>query len=217
MALSFPLSLAAFADLIGVSQVKWMLQDNRQFSGLGSGQILGADLAPSLWTGEVTLREYYHAEAREVEARINAVIRSQGSFYLYDPRLPYPASDPDGVALEEYDDVQINSLPDAKSMSLKNLPAGFVIPVGTYLSWDYGLDPVRRAFHDVSETVTANGGGVSPVFEVSPFIRTGAAVDQVVTLKKPAMKCIITPGSFDPPSTGNTETTQISFSVMQKV
>lgn len=216
MALTFPLSQAAFADRLGIEHVKWKLQDNRQFSGLGSGQILGADLAPSLWTGDVTIGDHYHAKSREMEALINAIIRSQGTFYLYDPRHKYPASDPKGSALAAFNNVQINSLPDSKSMSLKNLPANFKLPVGTYLSWDYGTDPVRRAFHDIAEEVTASAGGVSPVFEVSPFIRTGALVNQVVTLKKPSMKCIITPGSFDPGSSTST-TSRFIFSVMQKV
>src|SRR5690349_8319459 len=96
MSLTFPLSLAEFADLIGVSQVKWGLSDNRELSGLGSGQILEADLAPQLWQGDVTLSEKYHADARKIEAKLNAVIRSMGSFYLYDPRHMYPAADPNG-------------------------------------------------------------------------------------------------------------------------
>ena len=216
MALVFPLSLATFADLLPIEHVRWHLQDNRQLSGLGSGQVLQADLAPSLWTGDVTLGDAYHAKAREHEARINATIRSQGTFYLYDPRHKYPATDPKGTALAAFNNVRINSLPDTKSMTLKNLPAGFVLPVGTYLSWDYGTSPVRRAFHEMAETVTANGSGVTPAFEVSPFIRPGAAVEQVVTLKKPSMKCFIMPGTFDP-SSSTASTSRAVFTVMQKV
>lgn len=215
MALTFPLSLADFADTIGVRQVKWLPQDNRQYSGMGSGQILQADLGPSLWTGEVTLREYYHAEARRIEAKLNAVIRSIGSFYLYDPRHRGPTLDSDGAILGSAT-VQIASLPDAKSMTLKGLPAGYTLSVGDYLSFDYG-SPARRAFHEICEDVTADGTGVTPAFEVNPVIRTGAAVDDVVTLVKPAMKCIIRPGTLDVGSTENVVTTAISFSVVQKL
>lgn len=215
MALTFPLPVADFADTIGISQVKWLLQDNREFSGLGSGQILQADLGPSLWQADVNLREWYHVEARRIEAKINAVIRSKGSFYLYDPRHSSPALDPGGMMLGA-SAVKINSLPDAKSMSLKGLPAAYKLSVGDYLHFDYG-SPSRRAFHEISEDVTANGSGVTGAFEVSPFIRPGAAADLSVTLVKPAMKCIIRPGTLDAGSTGNIVTTQIGFSVVQKL
>ncbi|TPN44464.1 hypothetical protein FJ981_28115 [Mesorhizobium sp. B1-1-4] len=215
MALTFPLSLAAFADLLDVTSVKWALQDNREFSGMGSGQILEADLAPQLWQGDVTLGEAYHYETRKIEAKINAVIRSLGSFYLYDPRTAAPYADRDGAILGA-STVQINSLPDNKSMTLKGLPAGYIITAGDYACWDYG-SPTRRAFHEFSEDITANGSGVTGAVEVSPFIRPGAAINQVVTLIKPAMKCKIKPGSFSVGSTGNTVTSQISFSVIQKL
>lgn len=220
MALTFPLSLAAFADKLfgperSVSSVSWLLQDNRELSGLGSGQFLEADLAPALWAGEVTLRPFYHADARRIEALLNAVIRSKGDFYLYDPRLPAPSTDPKGTTLGA-STVQINSLPDAKSMSLKGLPPAYAIPAGSYLSFDYGT-PARRAFHEFSEDATANGSGVTPAFEVSPFIRTGAAVNQTVTLYKPAAKVRIKPGTLSVQSAQDPTFTTISFSVVQKL
>lgn len=215
MSLIFPLSVSTFADIIGVSQVTWSLKDNRQRSTVGSGDILEADLAPQLWTGDVVLTEKYHFENRKIEAKINAVIRSIGTVYLYDPRTPGPYADRDGAILGS-STVQINSLPDAKSMSLKGLPSGYALTAGDYLSFDYG-DPARRAFHQIAEDITADSSGVSPAFEVSPFIRSGAAVDAAVTLFKPAMKCRIDPGSFSGgKSTQNTVTSQISFSVTQK-
>lgn len=213
MALTFPLSLSDFADTLGIRQVKWLLQDNRELSGMGSGQILQADLAPSLWTAEVTLRPWKTNDARRIEAKINAVIRSNGSFYLGDPRKCVPALDPGGTVLGS-SAVKIASLPDNKSMTLKGLPASYKLSVGDYLSFDYG-SPSRRAFHEVAEDITANGSGVTGAFEVSPFIRPGAAVDQAVTLVKPAMKCIIKPGSLDVSYSGGF--TNITFSVVQKL
>jgi hypothetical protein len=143
------------------------------------------------------------------------MIRSQGSFYLYDPRHPGPTLDPKGTILGS-SAVKINSLPDSKSMTLKGLPAGYKLSVGDYLHFDYGT-PSRRAFHEFAEDTTADGGGVTPAFEVSPFIRPGATVDLSVTLIKPAMKCIIRPGSVEAGSTGNIVTSQLSFSVVQKL
>jgi hypothetical protein len=214
MTLSFPLSLASFADTIGISTVKWLLQDNRELSGLGSGQILQADLAPRLFVGDVGVREMYHVDASRIEAKLDAMVDAQGSFYLYDPRRRGPFLDPDGAILGAADGT-INSLPDARSMSLSGLPAAYKLVAGDYLHYDYG-DPARRAFHRIVEDITANGSGVTPAFTVAPYIRPGAATGLSVTLVKPAMKCIIRPGSIDVQGTGN-GTTIISFSVVQKL
>jgi hypothetical protein len=214
MSLTFPLALTAFADLIGVSQVKWGLKDNRELSGMGSGQIIEADLAPMLWQGDVTLSEMYHADARKIEAKLNAVIRSAGSFYLYDPRTAYPYADRDGTTLGS-STVTIKAKADAKSLSLQGLPAGYVLTEGDYLHFDYG-DPARRWFGEIAEGVTADGTGDTSTFEVSPFLPAATAADIAVTLIKPAMACRIVPGSLSVQTTGNTVTTQISFSVIQK-
>lgn len=215
MALSFPLSLASFADKIGVQSVEWKLQDSRELSGMGSGQVLQADLGPSLWTADITLRPWRTNAVREIEALINAVIRSKGSFYLYDPRKCVPASDPNATILGS-STVQINSLPDNKSLSLKGLPANYVITAGDYLSFNYGSSPTRRALHEAAETITANGSGVTAAFEVSPFIRTGAATDAAVTLQKAAGMFILVPGSLKV-QMANAAFTVLSFSAVQKI
>lgn len=215
MALSFPLATSALADVLGISAVKWRLQDHREASGLGSGQIIQVDLAPQLWTGEAELYERYHSDMRAIEAKLNALVRSMGTFYLYDPRLRYPSTDPTGTLLAAYTNIQIAAF-DAKSMSLKNCRPNFTIPAGSYLSFDYGSSPTRRAFHELAETATTNGSGTSSTFEVSPFIRPGAAVGQVVTLLKPAMRCLIVPGSLQAQSV-RAMTSTVSFSVVQKI
>lgn len=215
MTLSFPLVPADFADQISVASVKWRLQDNREFSGLGSGQIVQVDLAPRLFTGDVGVRELYHADASRIEAKLDALVDAQAAFYLYDPRRRGPLLDSFGAALGA-STVRIASLPNAYSLSLKGLPSGYKLSIGDYLSFDYGSNPTRRAFHRLAEDATANGSGVTPAFTVSPFVRPGALLDTVVTLVKPTMKCIVLPGSIDVQGTGS-GTTVISFGVIQKI
>jgi len=48
MALSFPLSLANFFDLLNVRSAPFMLTDQQEYSGLGSGEGLPHDLGPRL-------------------------------------------------------------------------------------------------------------------------------------------------------------------------
>lgn len=214
MSLTFPLSLAEFANKLGIQTAPLVLKDNRELSGMGSGQIIEADLAPSLWSADVSTRPWRAIDARRLEALANAIIRSMGSFYLYDPRKAVPALDPGGAILGA-SAVKIASLPDAKSISLKGLPAGYALSVGDELAFDYGT-PARRAFHEIAEDVTANGSGITAAFEVSPFIRPGAAVNLAVTLIKPAVKVRIVPGSLSIRQV-DAAFTQISFSVVQKL
>jgi hypothetical protein len=210
MALTFPLALADFADVIGIQTVKWQLNDNRELSGMGTGQILQADLAPALWSAEVTLRPWRTNDAREIEAKINAVVRSIGSFYLYDPRKAVPKS---GAAALSGKTVSINAKADAKSLSLKGLPSAYALTAGDYLSFDYGTS-TRRWFGEIAESVTADSSGDTASFEVSPYLPTDAAADIEVTLVKPAMKAIIVPGSLQVQYAAGFTT--ISFNVMQK-
>jgi hypothetical protein len=81
-----------------------------------------------------------------------------------------------------------------KALTLSGLPAGYVITMGDYLHVDYGT-PSRRALLQASEGATANGSGVTGEFEVRPHLRPGIATALAVTLKKPAAKVKIVPGS----------------------
>jgi hypothetical protein len=49
-----------------------------------------------------------------------------------------------------------------------------------------------------SEDVQASAGGVTPLFEVRPHLRTWAAINLAVTLARPAAKMMFAPGSFEP-------------------
>jgi hypothetical protein len=60
---------------------------------------------------------------------------------------------------------------------------------------DYGT-PSRRALVQAAEGATANGFGVTSEFEVRPQLRPGITTGLTVTLKKPAAKVKIVPGSL---------------------
>lgn len=215
MAYSFPLSLAQFADQLTITEVKWRLQEQQELSGLGSGEILAANLGPSQWTGEVRLAVGYHDDVAEIQALIETLDGSINPFFLYDPRKMYPRDDPGGVKLGA-------SVPriymvgaNNKSLALKGLPNGYVLSRGDFLSFEYGTNPVRRAFHRISETVTAGANGITAEFEVRPHLRPAAVMDLVVTLVKPAAKVIIVPNTFDPGTGRAAVTDGMSFQVIQ--
>lgn len=211
-----PLSLADFADKLPIQSIEWQLHRWDEFSGLGSGDVLAAQLAPPRWGAKVQLAPMNYARAAEVQALIEALDGALGNFYLYAPQKTHPQDDPTGSKLGSASP-KINTLPaDNQSMTLKDLPAGYKLTVGDFLSYSYGSDPVRRALLRVCSTVTADAGGFTPSFKVRPHIPTGTTVNVNVTLIKPAAKVFIVPGSFSPGTSRGLFTEGMSFEVMQR-
>lgn len=216
MAVLFPRSTASLADTLRIMSVRWILQEQQEYSGLGSGEFLVADLGPRLWKADVAFATMADADAAEVQADFETLDGGMSEFYLYDPRKRYPRADPDGSILGA-SSVQIATLgSNNKSLTVSGLPAGYVLSKGDFFHFDYGTSPVRRALHRIVETVTANGAGVSPVFEVRPHFRAGVQTGLAVKLKKPAAKMRLIPGSFDP-GMGNLGgiTSGMAFQAMQ--
>lgn len=215
-ALTQPLSLADFADKLHIQSVKWHIAEQQEITGLGSGELLGAELAPSRTEADVTLSAMSWDDAAEVQALIEALDGVIGSFYLHSPQKMYPRKDPDGSLLGA-SVVTINALAaNNKEMRLAGLPAGYQLSGGDLLSFNYGASPVRRALHRIVLPVTTAGTGITPLFEVRPHIRTGASVGLAVTLIKAAAKVRLVPGSFDPGTNGvDGNNTGMTFQVRQ--
>lgn len=204
------------ADRFRIQSVQWRTQRWDQLSGLGSGDVLAAQLAPPRIVADIVLMPMYNAEAGQVQALIDALDGPMNSFYLWPPHRPFPQADPDGTALGA-STVQIKSIgSNNKSLAFKGLPAGYVITTGDSMAWDFGSSPVRRAFHTATETVTTDGYGETAEFGVTPHLRPGTVADLTVTLKKPAAKVFIVPDSFRPGTASGRVTTGMSFQVMQR-
>lgn len=215
MAITFPLAVENFADLLRIASVSWFLRDSQELSGLGNGQILAADLAPRLWEGNVTTGRMTFDEAMDMQALIESLDGALNTFYLYNPLRKYPREDPDGSILGAATPVIASLDANNKAMTVSGLPANYVLSRGDMLAFDYG-SPARRALHRVVETVTASGAGLSPLFEVRPHIRTGAAVADDIILAKPAAKVIMQPGSFSIEN-DTLNSCIIKFSVIQRL
>lgn len=216
MPLTFPLSLAAFADQLPMASFTPRQGLQQQLSSQGSGIDIPADLAPALREYDITLKPVPHRRAQQIMALIEALRGPLNSFYIYDLRYLYPAADPDGAILGS-SVPQINSLnANNHALSLKSLPANYVITAGDFLAWDYGSDPARRAYFRSAETVTANSSGVTAEFELTGFVQPGSATGTTVTLIKPAMKAKLIADSVEEKvdSADPTRTT-LSFSVRQ--
>ena len=192
MAITFPLSTASFIELLRVQAIVPYLQFQQELSSQGSGGVIAKDMGPALWMADIQTASLKNHLLEELEAAIESLQGSIGTFYCYDTKRWYPKLDPGGSILGA-STVKINSVPDNISLSLKGLPAGYVISRGDRFHFTYNT--TSRAYHRALETVTANGSGVTAAFAVSPYLRTGAAADQDVTLIKPSAIMRLVPGS----------------------
>lgn len=197
MAITFPVPVSGFASRLRVSDFRWQLREFPEISGTAIGQVIVNEIAERRWRASVKLARMSPAAAADIQATIEAIGPS-GHFLLCDPSRIGPALDPSGAALGS-SDVTIHTIgADNRSLRLQGLPAGYVLSRGDMLSIAYGASPVRRMLARAAEAATASGAGITPLFEVRPFLRNGVAVGQTVTLVRPAAKVIFEPGSFDP-------------------
>jgi hypothetical protein len=193
MALSFPLNLAAFFEAFCPISTTFELGEAVLANETGGGEVIRSDYGSRLWYGTVTLAPRKPVLVENIKALIRPLQDARASFLLY-PRHKRRATG--GGALSEPIG-QINSLPtNNRLITLKGLPASYVITRGDFLSFIYSSSPSRYAFHQVVESINANGSGVTGQFEVVPPIRPGAAVDTGVQFNKPRLKAVMVPGSL---------------------
>lgn len=188
MALSFPLSTAQFFDLLPIRAFRMKAGDNRTSSETGGGEFISAGRGQRLWQGEVTLDLDIHATIAGLDATLSLLEEAGASFLIYDPRKPYPAADPDGSILSGASPVIAALGQNNRDIAIGGLPAGYVITPGDLIGWTYGANPQRYAVHRFVTGGTATAQGVSPLIEVTPFIRPGAQLNAAVTLIRPPIK-----------------------------
>lgn len=191
-ALTFPISLTTFFDTLEIESVSFSDPQPQEISRLADGTVLKASLGATLWQGSVKLWRNWHDDQMKAETLLAVLQRPGASFFIYDTRRIGPQSDPMGTAYGASTPSILSLDADNKRMSLQGLPAGYVLQAGDMLSFQYG-SPNRYALHRIVQGDTANGSGVTGLIEVSPFIRTGAAVLDPVQLVKPFCKAVLQP------------------------
>mgnify|MGYP000868745791 CR=1 FL=1 len=199
MALTYPLSLATFADTLLCARITCDLPEMVEQSRTAEGEQLMADMGERLWTGRIDLGPMKRTEIGRPEVLIQ-VVKQGKTFQCYDRRRMYPLLDPTGSVLGASSVTILALGGDPREMSLAGLPVGYTLSAGDYLSFAYtSLSVTRQALHRVVDTsVVANGSGQTALFEVVPPIRPGAAAAAAVTLKKPYCKAVMVAGSSSP-------------------
>lgn len=197
MALSFPLSYEYFSSLLRINQVDWQLQWNQELSGLGSGQIIGADLTPALWTGTITTVPLKIDVADSIQAKIESLHGVMRTFYIANPKRHFPIYDPTGSKLgASTPSIGQLDATNAYKLAVAGLPANYELQVGDFFAYDFGTGSTLRAFHRVVEDTIADGAGATPLFEVVPYIRPGVLIGTNITLIRPQLKAFIMPDTL---------------------
>lgn len=195
MAASWPIPADDLIATMLVDTVDWNLEDNQELSGTGGGEWIAAGLAPPLWGAVISSVAADDESIERLRARWLLLDGAIGSFYLYDPKRPGPATDPAGTLLASAT-VTIDSVEsNRKELSLAGLPADLVLPEGTRLSVTAG-SPSRTFLGVLGAETQADGSGDAGPVEVRPHLRPWMAAGQTVTLWKPVAKCKLVPNSL---------------------
>ncbi len=209
MTIAFPrsdiLTSIKYADQV------WTLVSRQEYSRQANGVTRAKDFGSALWNAQYTTAPLPNDDAIAFEAALNSLDGVINSFYAGDLRRIYPRAHADGNFTDSAKIASIGG--DGKSLSLNTLAAGFQLSVGDYLSFDYGTGP-SRALHQLVEAVTANGSGVTPIFEVRPYLQPGATTGTAVTMKRPAAAMVLMPASIQPKIQSGVFTA-ISFQAIQ--
>ena len=191
--LSYPLSYAQFLGALRVEEVTFRLSHPQEHTLLGDGTVISASLGASLWTGTIKLAQANHPRHAQMEALIGLMDQPGATFLCHDPRYFGPANDPSGATLGSRT-VTIHSVAsNLRELRLTGLPSGYVLSAGDMLGFQYGANPVRHALHRIVVGGTASSSGLTPMLELVPKLRPGAAAGLTVSLIQPACKARLLP------------------------
>lgn len=126
-------------------------------------------------------------------ARLTALENGLQTFYGYPLSRTYPilypnGSWPTGGAFNGATSSLFSVNANNKAIRVGDLPAGFTLKVGDYVS-------IAGDLHQVMEAAVASGDGLTPEFEVRPRIWPGVSTG-VVLVYRPACIMALVPGSL---------------------
>jgi hypothetical protein len=196
MALSFPLGISVFADVLISTGFRWQLQRYIVTSGTAGGDIITREVSAPKWTAPVPLDPMLQVFASRIQSLIEAAEGqgSDGTFYLYDLRKAGPRMDRSGSIVGNRVCSIISMGASNAEITIGGLPNNYVMSAGDMFSIQLGSG--RRALHRSTDTVVAGPGGTLPTFGVVPPLRVGTAAGQRCTFYKPIAECMVLPGSF---------------------
>jgi hypothetical protein len=195
MSLADPLPAAYFMDLLQVEDVNFIQMFNQQRSIPGGGDTRVADRTVPLLKAEITTIPVTNSDTEGLMARINSRGGGLKTVLLFNSRLPYPSTDPDGTALSAATPT-VRTISDRLHVGFENLPADLVLPYGTWFSTVF--DSSRYYLGQLVETATADGAGDTSIVEIWPPLPAAVEAGDEVSFSEPCGKFRINAGSAYP-------------------
>ena len=134
-------------DHIEITNMRVVVQRNENIEGVGSGQILRAELTDPLWRVEIDSPISEFNTGRRIRAILNDIDRPQSYFRVYDPIAQYAANDPNGTLLTS---VTIDDF-DGNQVEFAGQPGGYVFMPGDAFHVVYAS---RHYYFEISQQGT---------------------------------------------------------------
>lgn len=190
---------------------KWETRRNDELSGTGDGRLFQAELADPLWTAQVLFAPALNGTADEAEALVRGLHGASEPFLLASPLFCAPKSDPTGSTLGA-STVTVGSIGAGRdTMSLSGTPGGYALSVGDKVQVIDSDSPARYHFFEVLTAVTGSSS-----FDVFPRVPASVTAGDGVTLKYPAARVVIVPGSHQAGTVAGAVTSGGGFQVIQR-
>lgn len=186
MALSFPLSVAVFMRALKVSRITFHLTSNITQNTTGKGEILRVGNGERYWYGRVYCDADDWADYEAQMVLVRELEDAAGTFLAF-PYHMEKTSHPTGV---------LNAV-SGKMARFSGLNAGRVLTRGQFFSYPYGSG--QYGLHQLSEGVTADGTGLTPLGQVVPPVPSDIGTGQTCTFTTPVCKAVVKPGSVREP------------------
>lgn len=208
MAVTYPLD---FMPQFPGWSTKFEPMHRQEQSRTAGGETYVKDLGSPLWFGAWVSRTLRPNELDHWRARLDALENGLQTFRGYPLSRCYPIAYPKAA----YDALGVGAVSlgsigsNRKSATLTGLPAGYKLSIGDM------IQVAGSGLHRVLEAVTANGSGVTPVFEVRPHFWPGASAPAAVTLVRPSCPMRIVPGSIASDADLSTGRGTVSFQAIE--
>ncbi len=199
MALPETLPASSFADFLQIEDVQFSQSFQQQRSATAGGETHYADRAPSLWKAVLTTIAVPNADAEGIMALINSRAGGLKTVLLYNSRMPFPADDPEGAIIGSTIP-KLGAITDRLHIAFTGFPAGYKMRTGSYFGLISGDLYYLGQF---AEDRTATGGGAIASVEIWPPLPASISGTPNISIKKPAAKFRITPGSAYPSRAGS--------------
>lgn len=215
MALTEPFDI--LADWPGWTP-EFELQWRQEVSRTAGGQAVVKDLGSPLWRMSAVTKALRANTLDYWKARLDALENGMKTFKGYPLSRCFPilypnGSWPTGNSFNGVSAALHTVESDRKTIKVSALPATFQLRVGDMI----GIG--ERDLHRVMENATADGSGVTGLFEVRPHIWPGIEDDDspmvAVSVKRPFCLMMILPGSVSASADPTTGRGSVAFQAME--